>query len=251
MVIQTAPHETMLWRLYTPLPASRNLIAGVTGGGKSLLECALIEQYNAMHPSHINYVIDVKDRFYAEKPNKTKRLFPEGWDARVHGKRLSTAIRATQIDDADRPIWGGNNVVLVKEKDVTVELIRKLFRHGDYNKKVMLWFDELLPFCPSNSGRLVYEVRQVLQLGRERGIGAVGISQRLIWLDSAIASQASRVYIGMLETTDDLEKIAKLKGVPGITSLRDRMAHWTVTEDYHFIVYDRKHGIDADIYVRM
>lgn len=233
----------MLWRLYAPLPCSRNLIAGVTGGGKSVLEAALLEQYHAMHPNHINYIVDVKDRFHHERPDKDKRIFPEGWDAHVHGKRLSTSIRATLMESADQRIWGGNNIVLIKSRQTTLDLIRKLFKDGDYNKKVMIWFDELLPFCPSNSGRLDYEVRTVLQLGRERGIGAVGISQRLIWLDSAIAAQAGRIYIGVLETNDDLEKIAKLKGAPGVHTLRARMKFWEVKEEYNFIIWDRKHGI--------
>lgn len=234
--------ETQLWRLVAPLPASRNLILGYTGSGKSTLEAALIEQYHTMHPAHTNWIIDLKDRFFPTQARRDGSLFPGGWGASIYKKRLGTAIRAQLVSDVNAPRLGGNGVYVIKSRAAAWALIERLFAKADYAKKNMLWFDELLPFC-SRQGVLDPPVQRVLQLGRERGIGAVAISQRAIWLDGRIASQSGRWYIGALETRDDLERIADLKGIPGIDTKRERMEFWTV-DDYQFRVYDRQHGIN-------
>lgn len=234
--------ERQFWRLVAPLPASRNLILGYPGSGKSTLEAALLEQYHAMHPTHANWIIDLKDRFFPTKPERTGSLFPGGWGAAIYKRREGTAVAAQLVTNPGAIRIGGNGVYVIKSRDVAWALIEHLFRKADMRRKNMLWFDELLPFC-SRQGLLDPPVQKVLQLGRERGIGAVAISQRAIWLDGRIAATSGRWYIGSLETRDDLERIADLKGVEGLPTKRERMEFWTV-DDYQFRVYDRKNKIN-------
>lgn len=236
---------TQLWRLVAPLPASRNLILGYPGSGKSTLEAALLEQYHAMHPLHSNWIIDLKDRFFPTAPRREGTLFPGGWGAAVYKKRLGTAIAAQLVTDVAAPRLRGNGMYVIKSREAAWDLIDRLFKRGDYNRKNMLWFDELLPFC-NRAGTLDPPVQKVLQLGRERGIGAVGISQRAIWLDGRIAATSGRWYIGALETRDDLERIAELRGIPGLETKRERMAFWSVG-DYEFRVFDRQHAINLKL----
>lgn len=198
-----------------PQPRQRAFIVGATGSGKSTLAVALLEAYHRRFPLHVLYIVDPKRRFVAvdvddidsQRQNHSPLpLFPDGFAARVHGKREGVAVHGDYMDRPRRPPEGESAVYVVQDEEVQHALYDWLYEHSDVRRPSLLYLDE--SFDLQKATRADPSFRRLLQQGREIGVGAWVINQRPKWIDATFITEAQHLFIGRLARLDDRKALA-------------------------------------------
>lgn len=191
------------FRRIIPGQRERALIVGQTASGKSTLGAVLLEGYHTLYPRDGIYIIDPKHRFIPVG-STGRSLFPEGYDAKVHGRIASVSVCARLYRAFMQSRTGG--VFLVQDVGQALELFQTLFERGDYAQPSLIYNDESLEL--HSNGLVDYRMRRINQEGRERGLGQITLTQRPKRIDQTFITESERVYIGRLTRKDDRKVMA-------------------------------------------
>lgn len=225
-----------LWRALTPKPFTRSLIVGSVGTGKSTIGCSILESYHKFFPSHEIYIIDPKQRFFAKKKDKentSTKIFPDGFIATNHGRRDGVAVYAQNLRFADELRSKKQKVFICQDPDECIGLFSWMFTNHDIRKRKMLcYLDESFDFV--KNVRANPELRKLIQMGRELGIGMVIVNQRPSYIDATFISEANRLYIGTLHNSNDRKRLAETVAIPRAKELlvpMEKHTFWMINQN--------------------
>jgi len=219
-----------LWRRLTPKPKSRSLIVGSVGSGKSTVGATLLEAYHSYYPTHRIYIIDPKHRFVARRYD-TGRIFPEGVTARNHGRIDGVAVNGRLLVNADGYRWPHDRIFVVQDLRKTLHLFDWLFDKSDVREPVMIYNDESLDMHRNN--QMDWRMGRIVQMGREKGIGHMTVSQRPKRIDMRFISESERLYVGTLHNVNDRKALADTVSVPDAKRLlvpMERHVFWMIDQ---------------------
>ena len=211
-----------------PLQRERALIVGQTASGKSTLGAVLLDGYHERYPEDSIFIIDLKRRFIA-MGDAQGSLFPQGYSARVHGRIAAVAVHARRYNRPVR-LWH-KRVYVVQDLRLALDLFQRLFDRGDYRNPALIFNDESLDL--HRNGQVDYRMRRINQMGRERGIGQITISQRPKRIDQTFITESEKVYVGRLTRKDDRKVMADNVVMDNSNVLM------TPSERYHFTMVDQ------------
>lgn len=200
------------WKEVTPRPRSRTLILGATGSGKSTLGCTLLESYHEQHPRDVIYIMDPKERF-VPRDNDSTRLFPDGPTARIHGRVEGVAVNAVLLRNPYGFRWDHERCFLVQDWDKITETLDYLWANHDVRRPVMVYNDESLELH-NEAARIHPSMRRLIQMGREKGLGHITISQRPMGIGKTLRTETDKLFIGCLFDPGDLKAVSSLANVP-------------------------------------
>ena len=224
----------ILWKALTPKPFSRSLIVGSVGTGKSTVGCSILESYHRYFPAHEIYIIDPKQRFFAKRnEEESPRLFPEGFTAINHGRRDGVSVHAHLLRFAEELRPRKQKVFLCQDPEECNNLFSWMFINHDIRKRKMLcYLDESFDFV--KNVRAQPELRKLIQMGRELGIGLVIVNQRPSYIDATFISEANRLYIGTLHNSNDRKRLADTVAIPNAKELlvpMQKHTFWMVNQN--------------------
>jgi len=198
----------------TPEPATRTLLLAATGSGKSTVEAVIVEHYRRQNPTDRVYIIDPKRRFAATRRPRDApftTLFPDGYDARIVGKRNAVRVYAKLL----RPQFGFNHedlAFVVQDPDMINRLFAWLYNKADARRRVLVVLDESFDMMHGSASNPL--LRRLYQQGREIGVGILTTNQRPRGIDRVWLTEAEYLIVGTLRHFEDLQYLDKNAAAP-------------------------------------
>jgi len=191
-----------------PLPRTRSFILGATGSGKSTLVDDLVEEYHRLHPTHLLWIIDPKPELFPERKKEYgRRVFPLGTLPVIRKGREGIVCNGRLINEPDGFKWRDETVFVIQSVSKALAFLRYRLAHPDVVHPCLVVFLESMHFI--GHARADVEVRQVLQLGRQLGMGAMLIHQTPTWVDGTFMSESDRLYVGHLRKLDHRKRVVE------------------------------------------
>jgi hypothetical protein len=220
----------------------RGLAAGGTGSGKSTLAEVQIPWFLAEYPTSRVLVADTKPRFRPEwglDGLRAKRHY-KTW---AHGTVLNGSVLwdPAQKDYGLGMAWQlGHRTVVAQCDDATeipsvFDCIDTFFNQANAKRPQLLVVDELLDFYGPNGqprrGTRKDGIARTIRAGREKGMGALILTQRPVGVPPQLASELTNCYLFRLDREDDVRTLEKNGAVPFGTVPPGK--------DHEFVFYDK------------
>lgn len=222
MNVTTAPSSGLTLAHLAPEPRTHNFILGATGSGKSTLVYDMVEEYRRLHPSHSVWILDPKPELFAERDPKKygKVTFPLGTLAVVRRNREGVVCNGRLIRESDGFKWPKDErVFIIQSVPKALEFLTWRLHHPNVTAPALVVMLEAVHFIGHT--RADAEVRHILQLGRQIGVGSIIIHQTPTYVDHTFFSESSRLYVGFLTDDEHIKKVIRCATWPGKRYLLD------------------------------
>lgn len=211
-------------------PCTRNFIVASVGSGKSTLASHILERYYKKYPHHRIYIIDYKERFFPKQIDKNEPgygwLFPFGCGAWEQGRKQGVTINARLGNHPIRWSLPRGGAVVIQGEDQIKAFYPWAFQHHDIKQPMVVFLDE--SFDTMSGNRADPNLRRLIQMGRELGIGTLVINQRPHYIDRTFITEADRLFYGHLNSEQDRIFVLDETGLrdKGVSELKIPKFHW-------------------------